>query len=106
MKANSAKVHCLWAESDPLLRDYHDKEWGVPQYDSRALWELLMLATLHSSIATDLPDTPPGQRSAYVRYDCCCNAVTWKHSRPSLYREALDDEEFRDELAHHCDPRG
>ena len=34
---------CAWAESDPLLRAYHDEEWGVPEYDSRALWEALML---------------------------------------------------------------
>jgi DNA-3-methyladenine glycosylase I len=34
---------CLWAESDPLMRAYHDAEWGVPEYDSRALWEALML---------------------------------------------------------------
>jgi DNA-3-methyladenine glycosylase I len=34
---------CAWAESDPLLRAYHDEEWGVPEYDSRALWEKLML---------------------------------------------------------------
>jgi DNA-3-methyladenine glycosylase I len=34
---------CSWAENDPLLRDYHDKEWGVPERDSRALWEALML---------------------------------------------------------------
>jgi len=34
---------CSWAEGDPLLRAYHDKEWGVPEYDSRALWEKLML---------------------------------------------------------------
>ena len=34
---------CSWAESDPLLREYHDTEWGVPEYDSRALWEKLML---------------------------------------------------------------
>jgi DNA-3-methyladenine glycosylase I len=34
---------CSWAESDPLLRAYHDDEWGVPEYDSRALWEKLML---------------------------------------------------------------
>jgi DNA-3-methyladenine glycosylase I len=25
------------------MRDYHDTEWGVPEYDSRALWEKLML---------------------------------------------------------------
>ena len=36
-------VRCSWAESDPLLREYHDEEWGVPEYDSRALWEKLML---------------------------------------------------------------
>ena len=34
---------CSWAESDPLLLAYHDAEWGVPEYDSRALWEKLML---------------------------------------------------------------
>lgn len=34
---------CPWAEQDPLLRDYHDREWGVPERDSRALWEKLML---------------------------------------------------------------
>ena len=26
-----------------MLRAYHDEEWGVPEYDSRALWEKLML---------------------------------------------------------------
>ncbi|MGA8744210.1 MAG: DNA-3-methyladenine glycosylase I [Terracidiphilus sp.] len=37
------KHRCKWAESDPLMRAYHDAEWGVPEFDSRALWELLML---------------------------------------------------------------
>ena len=34
---------CAWAQTDPLLRIYHDAEWGVPEYDSSALWEKLML---------------------------------------------------------------
>ena len=42
---------CAWAESDPLLRDYHDQEWGVPEYDSRALWELLMLEGFQAGLA-------------------------------------------------------
>jgi len=42
---------CAWGESDPLLRDYHDNEWGVPQYDSRALWELLMLEGFQAGLA-------------------------------------------------------
>ncbi|MEW5747928.1 MAG: DNA-3-methyladenine glycosylase I [Candidatus Thermoplasmatota archaeon] len=38
------KKRCPWAESDdPLYRDYHDKEWGVPLHDDRRLFELLVL---------------------------------------------------------------
>jgi DNA-3-methyladenine glycosylase I len=36
-------TRCRWAESDPLMQAYHDEEWGIPEYDSRALWEKLML---------------------------------------------------------------
>jgi DNA-3-methyladenine glycosylase I len=41
--ADIDKTRCAWAQTDPLLRAYHDTEWGVPEYDSRALWEKLML---------------------------------------------------------------
>jgi DNA-3-methyladenine glycosylase I len=34
---------CIWAVHDPLLLAYHDEEWGVPERDSRALWEKLVL---------------------------------------------------------------
>jgi DNA-3-methyladenine glycosylase I len=34
---------CAWAESDALLQSYHDKEWGVPERNGRALWEKLIL---------------------------------------------------------------
>lgn len=33
------------------MRAYHDEEWGVPQYDSRALWELLMLEGFQAGLA-------------------------------------------------------
>lgn len=45
------KHRCKWAESDPLLRAYHDAEWGVPEFDSRALWELLMLEGFQAGLA-------------------------------------------------------
>jgi DNA-3-methyladenine glycosylase I len=42
--SRTAAVHrCSWAEGDPLMREYHDTEWGVPERDSRALWEALVL---------------------------------------------------------------
>ena len=46
-----AKSRCAWAEGDPLMRDYHDTEWGVPVRDSRALWELLMLEGFQAGLA-------------------------------------------------------
>lgn len=49
--ASAAKVRCAWAQSDSLMRDYHDTEWGVPQYDSRALWEMLMLEGFQAGLA-------------------------------------------------------
>jgi DNA-3-methyladenine glycosylase I len=34
---------CRWADSNSLLREYHDKEWGVPVHDDRKLFEFLVL---------------------------------------------------------------
>ncbi len=34
---------CWWAGQDPLYVAYHDTEWGVPEYESRALYEKLIL---------------------------------------------------------------
>jgi DNA-3-methyladenine glycosylase I len=42
---------CSWAEDDPLLRAYHDEEWGVPERDSRKLWETLMLEGFQAGLS-------------------------------------------------------
>ncbi|MBD3679704.1 MAG: DNA-3-methyladenine glycosylase I [Rhodobacteraceae bacterium] len=42
---------CDWCGSDPLYVDYHDTEWGVPEYDSRALWEKLILDGFQAGLA-------------------------------------------------------
>ena len=34
---------CNWAGPEPIYLAYHDTEWGVPEYDARALWEKLIL---------------------------------------------------------------
>jgi DNA-3-methyladenine glycosylase I len=36
-------ARCHWPKDDPLYVAYHDEEWGVPEYDDRALYEKLML---------------------------------------------------------------
>lgn len=37
------KRRCAWAGEDPLMIAYHDKEWGRPLHDDRALFEFLIL---------------------------------------------------------------
>src|ERR1700750_3268431 len=37
------KIRCHWPGNDPLYQSYHDKEWGVPEYEPRALYEKLVL---------------------------------------------------------------
>lgn len=36
-------TRCEWCGTDPIYVEYHDTEWGVPEWNSRALWEKLIL---------------------------------------------------------------
>jgi DNA-3-methyladenine glycosylase I len=42
---------CTWANSNPLMSAYHDKEWGVPEHNSRMLWETLMLEGFQAGLS-------------------------------------------------------
>lgn len=42
---------CAWCGTDPLYVAYHDEEWGVPEYDARALWEKLVLDGMQAGLA-------------------------------------------------------
>ncbi len=42
---------CAWADGNELMQAYHDEEWGVPERDSRALWEKLMLDGFQAGLA-------------------------------------------------------
>jgi DNA-3-methyladenine glycosylase I len=45
------RKRCAWAGDDRLMQAYHDEEWGVPQHDPRALWEMLMLEGFQAGLA-------------------------------------------------------
>ena len=36
-------VRCGWSVKEPIYIAYHDEEWGVPEFDARALYEKLVL---------------------------------------------------------------
>jgi DNA-3-methyladenine glycosylase I len=37
------RTRCAWVGGEPIYIDYHDREWGVPLHDDRALFEMLIL---------------------------------------------------------------
>jgi DNA-3-methyladenine glycosylase I len=43
IRHNDGIHRCPWCGSDPLYVAYHDEEWGVPEFDDRALFEKLIL---------------------------------------------------------------
>jgi DNA-3-methyladenine glycosylase I len=49
----NAPPRCTWRgmQGDPLYEAYHDTEWGVPERDSRALWEKLVLDGFQAGLA-------------------------------------------------------
>jgi len=64
------KLRCSWADSDPLMRAYHDTEWGVPEYDSRALWEKLMLDGFQAGLSwAIILRKRPAFRKAFKNFD-------------------------------------
>ena len=48
---DNEKNRCAWSANDPLMRAYHDTEWGVPIRDSRLLWEVLILEGFQAGLA-------------------------------------------------------
>ena len=42
---------CSWCTGDDLYQRYHDEEWGVPIFDSVALFERLALESMQAGLA-------------------------------------------------------
>lgn len=41
--AKKTQKRCAWLNDNPLMIEYHDKEWGVPVHDDKKLFEFLIL---------------------------------------------------------------
>lgn len=42
---------CSWPGEDKLMQEYHDKEWGVPVYDDRKIFEFLVLESMQAGLS-------------------------------------------------------
>ena len=63
-------VRCAWCGEDPLYQAYHDREWGVPLHDDRALFELLILEGAQAGLAwITILRKREGYRAAFRNFD-------------------------------------
>ena len=44
-------MNCPWPGEDPLMIEYHDKEWGKPLHDDRKLFEFLILESFQAGLS-------------------------------------------------------
>jgi len=66
----SNKRACAWAGSDPLMRRYHDEEWGVPVHDDRRLFEFLILEGAQAGLSwSTILKKREAYREAFAGFD-------------------------------------
>ncbi len=59
-----------WAASDPLLRDYYDREWGMPVRDETGLFERLSLEAFQSGLSwATILRKRPAFRAAFAGFE-------------------------------------
>ena len=61
---------CSWVNNDPLMIQYHDREWGVPVHDDRKHFEFLVLEAAQAGLSwTIVLKKREGYRSAFDGFD-------------------------------------
>src|SRR6185312_13116863 len=69
--ANAQPKRCTWVNVDQvLMRDYHDREWGVPAHDDRTHFEFLLLEAAQAGLSWAIVlNKREGYRRAFSQFD-------------------------------------
>jgi DNA-3-methyladenine glycosylase I len=68
--AEDGLPRCPWAVEVPILRTYHDAEWGMPVHDEHALYERLTLEAFQSGLSwRTILGKRPAFRVAFAQFD-------------------------------------
>ena len=66
----TAAPRCPWADGSPLMRAYHDLEWGVPSDDDRLLFEFLLLEGAQAGLSwSTVLARREGYRACFAGFD-------------------------------------
>jgi len=69
-EGKSDLIGCGWEFRDPLMRRYHDEEWGVPVHDDRSLFEFLVLEGAQAGLSwSTILNKREGYREAFSGFD-------------------------------------
>lgn len=61
---------CVWCGNDPVYTRYHDREWGVPVYTDRKLFEMLILEGAQAGLSwITILKKRPNYRKVFDRFD-------------------------------------
>lgn len=61
---------CAWPAGDPLMLEYHDREWGVPVHDDRTQFEFLVLESAQAGLSwRTILHRREGYRRAFAGFD-------------------------------------
>jgi DNA-3-methyladenine glycosylase I len=67
---NSSTKRCVWAGEDPLMIDYHDREWGVPVHDDRKWFQKILLDGAQAGLSwSTILRKREGYRAAFCDFD-------------------------------------
>ena len=69
--AEQQRKRCAWVGlTDPLMREYHDREWGVPVHDDRTHFEFLVLEGAQAGLSWSIVlRKREGYRRAFSEFD-------------------------------------
>ena len=89
IESDASLGRCGWCGTDPLYVAYHDQEWGVPEYDPRALWEKLVLDGFQAGLAwITILRKREGLRDAFDGFDPVKVAAYGETDRARLMADA------------------
>lgn len=61
---------CLWPTNNQLMQDYHDREWCIPTYDDRYIFEMLTLEGAQSGLSWNIVlSKREGYKKAFHNFD-------------------------------------
>jgi DNA-3-methyladenine glycosylase I len=68
---DAAGRRCAWVSpTDPLMLEYHDREWGVPVHDDRKHFEFLVLEAAQAGLSWSIVlKKRDGYRRAFSEFD-------------------------------------